>query len=133
MFFFIFVLLTGCDTALNRSKKEMLEIYSNDENYITLTGEIIEIEEKENNIWVKIKCKELLEYIKNEKEICNYWVFAESIIDVNVGDIISYTTVKIKYNEWLPIVSIEKNNKTVLEYQTGKKNLLDWVNQLQMK
>ena len=40
---------------------------------------------------------------------------------------------KPKGNVWLPIVEIIKENQSLLDYKTGKENLITWVNQLQYK
>ena len=71
LFILIFVLfgISGCQPP---NKREMLEVYSNNENYVTLEGEIIEINNTDNNIFVLIKCEELKQYIPKEKEICEY-------------------------------------------------------------
>ena len=63
----IFVLfgIAGCQPP---GKQKMIEIYSNDENYITLKGDIIEIDNTNNDVLVLIKCEELKQYILNEKD-----------------------------------------------------------------
>lgn len=130
----IFILfgITGCQSS---NKKEMLKIYSNDENYITLKCEIIEINNTNKDILVSIKCEELKQYIPYEKDICKYLIFSEQTIDIHIGDIVFFVTsnVRFEYIEWLPIVSITKNNINILKFEEGKKNLINWVNQLQMK
>lgn len=134
LFILIFILfgITGCQYP---GKQKMLEIYSNNENYITLQGEIIEINNENNNIFVTIKCEELKKYIPKEKDVSEYWVFSNYDIDIQVGDNVMFITsnVRFKYTDWLPIVSITMDNITLLEFNEGKKNLIDWVNQLQMK
>ena len=124
--------ITGCQAS---NKKEMLEIYSNDENYITLQGQIVEMNNTNNDIFVSIKCEELKQYIPYEKDICEYWIFSKQITNLYVGDIIVFITSKVRfeYIEWLPIVSITKNNICILKFEEGKNNLINWVNQLQMK
>lgn len=130
----IFVLfgITGCQPP---GKQKMLEVYSNNENYITLQGEIIEIINTNNDILLLIKCEELKQYIPNEIDVCEYRIFSNHTIDIHVGDNVMFITsnVRFKYIEWMPIVSITKNNINLLEFGEGKKNLLNWVNQLQMK
>lgn len=113
----------------------MIEIYLNEDNYITLTGEIIEIKQEETTIWMIIKCDQLKEYIDIQNEMHTYWVFSEAIANLSVGDTITYATasVRIRNIEWLPIVAIEKGNEKILDFETGRKNLLDWVDQLQAK
>lgn len=130
----IFVLfgIAGCQPP---GKQKMIEIYSNDENYITLKGDIIEIDNTNNDVLVLIKCEELKQYILNEKDFCKYIILSNHNIDIRVGDEVTFITssVRFKYIEWLPIVSITKNNINLLEFNEGKNNLINWVNQLQMK
>ena len=134
LFVLIFVLfgITGCQSP---NKHKMIEVYSNNENYITLQGEIIEINNINNNILVTIKCEELKNYIPNEKDVSEYLIFSNYDIDIQVGDNVLFITsnIRFKYIDWLPIVSITRGNITLLEYNEGKKNLINWVNQLQMK
>ena len=134
LFILIVVLfcISGCQPP---DKHEMLEVYSNNENYVTLEGEIIEINNTDNNIFVLIKCEKLKQYIPNEKEICEYIIFSNQTIDIQVGDNVTFITsnVGFKYTDWLPIVSITKNNINLLEFDEGKNNLIKWVNQLQIK
>ena len=134
LFVLIFVLfgITGCQSP---NKHKMIEVYSNNENYITLQGEIIEINNINNNILVTIKCEELKNYIPNEKDVSEYLIFSNYDIDIQVGDNVLFITsnIRFKYIDWLPIVSITRGNITLLEYNEGKKNLTNWVNQLQMK
>lgn len=129
----IFILfgLTSCQV----SHKKMLEVYSNDDNYITLKGEIVEINNTNNEILLSIKCEELKQYLPHESDICEYLIFSEQIVDLYVGDIITFVTAKVrfKYIKWLPIVSINKNNTTILNFEDGKNNLINWVNHLQVK
>ena len=62
-------------------------------------------------------------------------IFSNYDIDIQVGDNVMFITsnIRFEYIEWLPIVSITRDNITLLEYNEGKKNLINWVNQLQMK
>lgn len=115
---------TGCQIAINRMKKNLLEIYSNDKNYFTLTGEVIEIN-FDNLNKIKMKCGEL--------EEDSYIIFSDSNLDLNIGDVIDFTTVLSDDDDWLPIVAISRNSETILDFETGKENLIAWVHQLQYK
>ena len=134
LFILIFILFgfTGCKPP---GKQKMLEVYSNNENYITLQGEIIEINNTNNNVFVTIKCEELKKYIPNEKDVSEYLIFSNYDIDIQDGDNVRFITsnIRFKYTRWLPIVSIIRDDIILLEFNEGKKNLIDWVNQLQMK
>ena len=131
-----FIFMSGCQTALERDKREMLEIYGNDDNYITLIGEVTEIDSESNyNIMLSIKCENLKQYDVNADDECKYSVFSSSNVNIGVGDTIVYKTVpnRFDYMEFLPIVAIDKNDETILGFEEGKENLISWVKQLQFK
>ncbi len=133
---FTLIFMSGCQTALERDKMEMLEEYGNDDNYITLTGEVTEIDsESSYNIILSIKCENIKQYDANADDECKYSVFSSSNVDVCVGDTIIYKTVlsSVDYMEFPPIVAIDKNNETILCFEEGKENLINWVKQLQHK
>ena len=131
-----FVFMLGCQTALERDKRAMLEIYGNDDNYITLIGEVTEIDsESSYNVMLSIKCEELKQYNINADDECKYSVFSSSNVNIGVGDTIVYKTIpnRFDYMEFLPIVAIDKNDETILDFEEGKENLISWVKQLQFK
>ena len=96
LFILIFALfcIIGCQSP---KKYKMLEVYSNNENYITLQGEIIEISSKNNETLVTIKCEELKKYIPNEKDITEYLIFSNYDIDIQVGDNVMFITSNIRF------------------------------------
>ena len=62
--FLCLILITGCTSANNKLIKKMNEKYSNDQSYVYLSGEVIELDG--NNII--IKCEELKKYINYEDD-----------------------------------------------------------------
>lgn len=120
------VLLYGCYSSNQKLAKKMIEKYSDNQNYITLSGEVIEF--NDNNI--KIKCEELNTYISYEDEICDYYICSDKIIDLCVGDQIYFVTVPFHFynGHKLPIVEIKKDSNILLTFEKGKENLIDWVN-----
>lgn len=131
----LIVVLLGITGCQHPNKKEMLEIYENNETYITLEGEIVELHCTNSTNFILIKCEELKQYISNEEDICMYQIFSEQDMELSVGDVILFTTSKVRFDNtnWLPIVAITKNDVIILEFEDGKKNLIDWVKQLQKK
>lgn len=137
--------ITGCGDPLSitKTKEQYLEIYNNEENFITLTGEITQFEYKyfenadysHHSIIVDIRCDEFKKHLSIDYDIQEFWIFSNSYLDLGVGDIITFTMCKKKseHNTWLPIVEVIKDNQSLLEYKTGKENLITWVNQLQYK
>ncbi len=130
----ILVFAAGCDTAVKREKAKRLNIYSHDENYVTVTGEVTRKKENYRTIII-MKSEELKKYNKNIKSECEFIIFSDFDVNLSIGDIISITTVPVYVNsdDWLPIVAIYKNGECILTFEDGKQNLIDWVNQLQAK
>jgi len=131
-----FVFVSGCQTALSSDKREMLEIFGNDDNYITLIGEVTGIDrEGSYNVILSIKCEDLKQYIVNADHECNYSVFSSSDVNVDIGDTIVYKTVpkSLDYMAFLAIVAIEKDGETILRFEDGKEELISFVKQLQYK
>lgn len=132
---FILVLTTGCQTAIERDKAKMLEIFQNTDNYITLTGTVIQVDNGSHRTKIVVRCEELKQLLAQEDDECEYWVFSNSNVNISVGDSIVYTTVPLQdpYGTWLPIVAISTNGNDILNFEEGRENLIEWVNQLQMK
>ena len=125
----IFLLVTflfGCNISNQKLAKKMIEKYSDNQNYVTLTGEVIEF--NENN--VIIKCEELNDYISYEDELCNYYIYSDQFVELQVGEEIQFTTVTFHFynGHKLPIVELKIDENTLLSFEEGKENLLDWVN-----
>ena len=135
LFFF-----TGC---IKTTKEEYLKIYNNEENFITLTGEITQCEYKNieasnrlnYTVIVYVKSGELEKYIGTNSDSQEFWAFSDLYLNLAIGDKITFTLCKKnpKGTAWLPIVEIIKEEKTLLDYKSGKENLLAWVDQLQYK
>lgn len=124
------VLLAGCHFYEMHDKllaKKMTEKYSDDQNYVTLVGEVIEC----NNNHVTIKSngvKPNLSYVGGSIE---YFIYADSFIELKAGDQIEFTTVPYHFynGHELPIVELKSNGNTLLSFEKGKENLLEWVNE----
>ena len=125
----IFLLVTflfGCNISNQKLAKKMIEKYSDNQNYVTLTGEVIEF--NENN--VIIKCEELNDYTSYEDELCDYYIYSDQFVELQVGEEIQFTTVPFHFynGHKLPIVELKIDENTLLSFEEGKENLLDWVN-----
>lgn len=120
------ILLSGCKSADQILARKMIDKYAEDQNYVTLSGEIIEC--NENN--VIIKCEELHDYLNYEDDLCDYYVYSDQIIELSVGDQIDFVTVPFHFynGHKLPIVELKKDGNTFLTFEEGKENLIDWVN-----
>lgn len=131
LFVIVISFMLSCYPALENLKSKMIDKYTNDKNYVTLFGEIIE--SNDNN--VEIKCEELTNYIHYAKERYYFYIYSEQTIDLSVGDQIEFATVPFHFydGQKLPIVELKKDDKTLLSFEEGKKNLINWVNQLKGK
>ena len=104
----------------------MIEKYSEVRNYVTMTGEVIEIN-KNNAI---IKCEELNDYISYEDDLRDYYIYSDQFVELQVGEEIQFTTVPFHFynGHKLPIVELKIDVNTLLSFENGKENLIDWVN-----
>ena len=124
--FLLVTFLIGCTTSNQKIDKKMIEKYSDNQNYVTLNGEVIEF--NENN--VIIKCEELNDYLSYEDELCDYYIYSDQFVELQVGEEIQFTTVPFHFynGHKLPIVELKIDENTLLSFEEGKENLLDWVN-----
>ena len=120
------VFLSGCNVSDQKLAEKMIGRYSEDHNYVTLVGEVVESED--NN--VIIKCNNLNEYIGYEDELCDYYIYSNQFIELSAGEQIEFTTVPFHFynGHKLPIVELKADNNILLSFEEGKENLIDWVN-----
>lgn len=120
------VFLSGCNLSNQKLAQKMIEKYSNNENYVTFIGEVMEI--NENN--VIIKCEELNNFISYQDELCDYYIYSNQFVELQVGEKIQFTTVPFHFYDGhkLPIVELKVNKNTILPFEEGKENLIEWVN-----
>lgn len=123
---FLVTLLFGCYSSNQKLIKKMIEKYSDNQSYVTLSGEVTEFDEHT----VIIKSKELNNYISYEDELCEYYIYSDHIIELSFGDQIEFVTVPFHFynGQKLPIVELKIDGNTLLEFEEGKKNLIYWVN-----
>lgn len=120
------VFLSGCNISNQKLAKKMIEKYSDNKNYVTLIGEVIEF--NENN--AIIKCKELSNYIHYEDEFSDYYIYSDQFVVLQVGEVIQFITVPFHFynGHKLPIVELKIDKNTLLSFEEGKENLINWVN-----
>lgn len=120
------LLLAGCNSHNQILANKMLEKYSDNLNYITLVGEVIEC----NDNHVIIESNELKPYLSYVDGPMEYFIYADSFIELKVGEQIVFTTVPFHFynGHELPIVELKLNGNTLLSFEKGKENLLEWVN-----
>ena len=126
LFTLLIAFLSGCNTSNQKLAKKMIEKYSDNQSYVALIGEVIEI--NENN--VIIKCEELNDYINYEDELCDYYIYSDQFMELQIGEEIQFTTVPFHFynGHKLPIVELKIDGNTLLSFEEGKENLINWVN-----
>ncbi len=119
--------LSGCTLSDHILAQKMLKKYSDDQSYVTLSGEITKINKNNNVI---IKCEDLNNYINYQSELCDYHIYSTFIIELSIGDKIDFVTVPFHFynGHKLPIVELKIDGKTLLLFEEGKENLINWVN-----
>lgn len=119
--------LSSCTLSNHILAQKMLKKYSDDQSYVTLSGEITKINKNNNVI---IKCEDLNNYINYQSELCDYHIYSTYIIELSIGDKIDFITVPFHFynGHKLPIVELKIDGKTLLLFEEGKENLINWVN-----
>lgn len=123
--------LPGCNSSNQKLAQRMIEKYSDNQSYVTLSGVVMEFE----GSTVLVKCEELNTYISYEDELCYYCIYSNQSINLSVGDQIDFVTVPFHFynGHRLPIVELKIDEKILLTFEEGKENLINYVNQLQTK
>ena len=122
---FVFVVLsTGCSSVKIQNEK-MIKKYSDDNNYVALSGEIVECD----GDVVIIKCEELKNYLSYEDDICEYMIYADQSLELVTGDKIDFITVPYHFynGHYLPIVEVKKDDNILLHFNEGKKILIESI------
>lgn len=146
----IFLFSTGCIIDMDKSpgivnrRKRNYEYFSNDNNYVKLSGVVIEIgemfiDERDGYsiLDVKIQCNDIKEYYPDYKDEFYYEVCTSKMIDLFPGDEIEF--IVAKYKKWYsldncPLVAeIEKEGEIILDISEGKDLLLKYVTDIHYK
>lgn len=121
--------MTSCELISGSSlKRKMVDYYSNDENYVVLEGTIISL----NKDLIEIKYTNNFDFSYNLETGYGEFIiidFSEQNYDLKIGDTIVFSSApKYFYNgQRLPIVSIEKDNKTIMSFEEGKSKYMSWI------
>ncbi len=122
-------LISACDFLNGPYRKRMLEYYSVDSNYVTLTGKIVDI---------TYDCVLEIEILTEEHNFPTYgsssmsfqlYTSKASDYGLDIGDIITFTSApEIFYDGHnLPIVSLSRGEEQFFTFETGKKEYLEWI------
>ena len=121
----MFLLFIGCNSTNQKLAKAMLEKYLNNENYVVLTGEVVESYDNT----VVIRSEQLGRLLSYEDEICEYYIYSAQTLELVEGTIIVFATVPFHFynGHKLPIVELKIEENTLLSFEEGKANLIEWV------
>ena len=122
-------LISACDFLNGPYRRRMLEYYSDDSNYVILTGSIVEI---------TYDCVLEIEILTEDHNFPTYgsssmsfqlYTSKASDYGLDIGDIITFTSAPwIFYNGHnLPIVSLSRGEEQFFTFETGKKEYLEWI------
>ena len=119
------MLLSGCHSSNKKLGDKMIDKYCEDNNYVSLSGEVVKFE---NNV-ILIECKELKNYIEYEDDLCDFYIYSSQPLELSIGEKVDFKTVPFHFfnGHELPIVELVVNGNTLLEFEEGKYNLIDWV------
>lgn len=119
------IFLFSCHVPNQKLKNRMIEKYSDDESYVSLSGIINKIEG--NN--VTIKCEMLSEYITYEDYSCDYYIYSNQIINIMEGASVEFITCPYHFynGHLLPIVELKINGVILLNFDEGKNNLINSI------
>ena len=126
LFSILLLLLSGCNGANGKLSQKMIDKYSDNNNYISFMGEVIEC----NGNDVLIKCDSLKTYISYEDDVCQFYIQSSKALNLEEGSTIVFVTVPFHFynGHKLPIVELKTNEKVLLPFEEGKENLIEWVN-----
>ena len=128
-------LLSTCSCNMSAPVyNEMLEYYSDETHYEVLTGEIARIE---NNDLISLEITSHSPHFTSQVigtirfRIYNIDESIKSTIvqNLSIGDIITITSAPRYFysSHDFPILSIQKNNLSLLDFDEGKSSLLEWI------
>ncbi len=124
--------LTACIDKMYQNR--MVDYYSDDNNYVELTGNVIERvksgEEYTNVLTIKVTSSgdDFYMYGSDTGDFCLY--FNQELLDgIFEGDTIIFKSApRIFYDgQKYPIVSLNKEGKELLTFQEGKDSYIEWI------
>ena len=119
-------LLTACLDDPLRNK--MIDYYSNDENYVTVSGEILSIDEDRKCVTISVQAENDKACWESEGD--EFMCYDFSLLElIEVGDYVTFTTSAMIFysGQIYPIVAFEKGGIEYLSFKDGKTSLIEWV------
>ncbi|MBE6533949.1 MAG: hypothetical protein E7678_03145 [Ruminococcaceae bacterium] len=113
---------------------EERKYYSQKENYISVTGTVLNVKYNEDSTALYIEFSELLPVLddtcfkivgENLQIVQNNDIYNK----IKIGEQISFITAPKYFGDGyvMPIVAMSTNGESLLDFEEGYKNLLDWM------
>ncbi len=131
--FFCIILACFCSCI---SSEQYIEYYSQKENYIRVTGTVSHIKYNDENTVLFIGFEELspaLDDVSFKIVGDNLRIVQDNKIDekLELGEQITFVTAPKYFGDGyvMPIVAMSINGETLLEFEEGYENLLNWLSE----
>ena len=129
---FAILMLCGCKSHDEILLERMIPYYSDDSNFVTLTGTVVIPKVAEPGQYapgcIVIDCPDITKYTSTSV-IDSYYICSDEELDIQVGDAITFVIAPFHfYNHKLPIVSIIIDGKVLLDFETGRDYLITDIN-----
>lgn len=133
LFTLIFALLLSACDFNGPLRNKMVEFFSDDNNYETLTGVVVEKSYSEmysTELVIKLtsKSQKLPLYTSDSDALFNFHYLGDSK-DIQLNDVLTITTSLWSFynGDSCPIVALEKDGAVLLEFEQGKADYLEWI------
>ena len=125
---FAILMLCGCKSHDEILLERMIPYYSDDSNFVTLTGTVVIPKVTEPGQYVVgcivINCPDIEKYTSTPV-IDSYSICSDKELDIQTGDTITFVTAPFHfYNHKLPVVSIIIDGEVLLDFETGREYLI---------
>ncbi len=123
--------LTACADELCRNR--MLEYYSDDSNYVELTGVVLEKVKNGNRLTNILSIRVISsddDFYMYGSDTGYFCVYSQKLLDsINVDDnIIFESAPRIFYDgQEYPILSLNKDGQELLSFAEGKNTFIEWI------
>lgn len=119
--------LTSCTNEMYQ--KRMLEYYSEDSNFVELTG-IVKEKNQNNTLTVEVLTKSA-EFELYNMEVGDFMLYTnvEILDNIELEDEIAFTSAPRQFydgHKW-PIVALSKGGQKLLSFEEGKENYINWI------
>lgn len=119
------VLIVSCDA------KEMYKYYADRDNYIRVTGTVSHVCPSEEFDALVIAFADMSVKLSdnNFKIVGGNWDIVQNYDEIQIGDRLEFVTAPRYFGDGyvMPIVSLKKDETTLLEFEVGVENLLNWL------